>query len=125
MTTIDPELLALATADELEAYKSSLEIELALSSPLDYAVHVSKADRPRHIEHTNDWIVALIDGSLYFDGPGPPPVWTGEVEIDGNHEIKIMAHPERGDRPVYNLAIDMPPATARVSSSPSTFRPGS
>ena len=105
----DAELLAHATPEELVAYKEALEIELALESPLDYACYTSGSARPPHIELLNDWIMALIEGRLYFDGPGPAPVWSGETYVDGDHVFKVMVHPDRGDRPVYNLAISMPP----------------
>jgi predicted phage terminase large subunit-like protein len=87
--------LAAATPEELAIYARHLELTAQLSSPLDYAETVSKADRYAHVELLNLWLLALVDGRLYFDGPGPSPA--GGV------------HPTRGDRPVYNVAVSMPP----------------
>lgn len=96
LLSIAPEHLSVATPEELQLYARALELQTDLLSPLDYACKVSKAIRYRHIEELNRWIMALIEGRLYFDGPGPAPGPDG-------------LHPSRGDRPVYNLAISMPP----------------
>lgn len=96
LLSISPEHLTVATPDELALYARALELHTDLLSPLDYACKVSSAHRYAHVEELNRWIMALIDGRLYFDGPGPA------AGRDG-------LHPFRGDRPVYNLAISMPP----------------
>lgn len=100
--TIDPELLALATPAELEALEEALKHELALLSPLDYALYVSptQAMALRHVEMLNQWLLALVEGRLYLDGPGPAPVLGPEGRL---------VHPETGDSPVYRLTISMPP----------------
>lgn len=103
---IPQEALAVAKADELQLYARALELHLKILTPLDVAVDCSDAKRYDHIELLNDYLVAQMDGRLYFDGPGPPPVPTGESDDAGR---PILAHPIRGDRPVYNLAISMPP----------------
>ena len=95
LLSIGGDELAVATPDELALYARALELHSDLLSPLDYAVKVSGAVRYAHIELLNVWILALVEGRLYFDGPGPGPV--GGVR------------PGRGDRPVYNVAISMPP----------------
>ncbi len=99
LLTIPVEDLSVATPEELALYSTALEQSLQLLSPLDYAAHVSGADRYPHIIELNRWLMALTEGRLYFDGPGPEPVISGDEPW----------HPERGDRPVYNLAISMPP----------------
>ena len=87
--------LRLLTDEELEAYVRLQELDADLVSPLQYSMAVSGAKDYPHQRMLDRWIVALIEGRLYFDGPGPDPV-------DG-------VHPTRGDSPVYNLAISMPP----------------
>lgn len=72
MPQISPELLALATPQELDAYALALETELALRSPADYAEivspHIPGPDgqflRPPHIELLNQALVDLIEGRL-------------------------------------------------------------
>lgn len=98
--------LALLRPEELQAYVTVLEQDAILQSPLSYAVEVSGAQEYPHQQMLDAWIVALIEGRLYFDGPGPAPVDSGEVDDEGT---PIFVHPGRGDRPVYNLAISMPP----------------
>lgn len=97
--SIPEEDLKVAKAEEVELYLRALELHGQLLSPLDYAVTVSKAQRYDHIELLNRWIMAQIEGRLYFDGPGPHPVLREGVFV----------HPTRGDRVVFNLAISMPP----------------
>jgi predicted phage terminase large subunit-like protein len=87
--------LDLMTDEEQQLYLRALELHHQTYSPLDYMVTVSGAERYPHIVMLNDWVMALMEGRLYFDGPGPMP--------------EAGVHPERGDRPVYNLAISMPP----------------
>lgn len=87
--------LDLMTDEERQLYLRALELHNQMYSPLDYMVTVSKAERYNHVVMLNDWVMALMDGRLYFDGPGPMP--------------ENGVHPVRGDRPVYNLAISMPP----------------
>ena len=99
LLSIDGDQLAVATADELALYARALELHSDLLSPLDYAVRVSNADRYGHVELLNVWIVALVEGRMYFDGPGPVPVL----------DTGSRRHPTRGDRPVFNVAISMPP----------------
>lgn len=143
--SIPEEHLKVAKTSEVELYAQALDIHSKLLTPLDYAVSVSGAKRYKHIKLLNAWIMALIEGRLYFDGPGPLPVpLTKDGDLDGliiagftGDEIPedldcdedripflmecepgqayddagnlIKVHPERGDRPVYNLAISMPP----------------
>ena len=143
--SIDAKHLKVAKAAEVELYARAMELHLQLLTPLDVAVTCSKAKRYRHIELLNTWIVAQMEGRLYFDGPGPDPVPLMEgdenragVEVFGHTRTGntyddfepeeqaflqaqpdgrayddagriILVHPTRGDRPVYNLAISMPP----------------
>lgn len=99
---IDPALLALATPDELKTYEQAVKAEMALLSPLDYALYVSPgiAQPFQHTELLNQWLVALVEGRLYRYGPGPrPTVW----------EDGVLRHPLTGEEPVYRLTISMPP----------------
>ena len=98
--------LAVAKPEEIELYARALELHTQMLSPLDYAVSVSDATRYRHVELLNRWIMALMEGRMYFDGPGPVPVDSGDVDEVGR---PILVHPIRGDSPVYNVAISMPP----------------
>ena len=140
--------LAVATPQELEMVVRATELHLQLLTPLDYAVTVSGAKRFKHVELLNQWLMAQLNGNLFFDGPGPDPVqltvdmfvseavepiihgWTSQdsayddVEnVDAIPHLKecadgfaydedgflILVHPVRGDRPIYNFAISMPP----------------
>jgi predicted phage terminase large subunit-like protein len=102
MPTIDQDLLALASPAELTAYEEAVKAEMALLSPLDYAMHVSPtlAQRFKHSELLNLWLTALIQGRLYRFGPGPYPVKDDE---------DVWRHPDTGEEPVYRLTISMPP----------------
>ncbi len=109
--SIPEENLQVAHADEVALYARALDLHLQLLTPLDYAVQVSDAKRYKHIELLNVWVMALIEGRLYFDGPGPPPVpeyKNGEPLTDEVGRVHLV-HPTRGDRPVYNVAVSMPP----------------
>jgi predicted phage terminase large subunit-like protein len=67
LTTIPDDLLAHATPAELALYEQALSIQLALSSPADWAEAVSAGRYLRdipHLELTNDLLVRLIDGKL-------------------------------------------------------------
>ena len=99
LATLTPELLEHASGAELVQVEGFLRRELSLLSPLSLAVDVSKAQMHPHQVLLDAWLVALDEGRLYFDGPGPKP-----VKKDGRR-----VHPERGDSPVYNLQILMPP----------------
>jgi predicted phage terminase large subunit-like protein len=80
---LTPEQLRVATPDEVAEYEHALTIELALSSPLDYANHVSTAtSEPPHIKLLNRLIVLATRGELL--------------------------HPETGEA-VRKLAVSMPP----------------
>lgn len=136
--SIPEEHLALANDHEIQLYRDCLEVELALSAPLEYMKRTSSMAREfKHIVLLNEWMLALEEGRLYFDGPGPEPVrlhesaervrpfvrqwvhgydddgWAyeedGEDEYGNPNRVAIYVHPTRGDRPVYNLGIDMPP----------------
>lgn len=63
--TIDPTLLKHASAEELKQYELALRVQLALSSPADYAETVdSDFLRPKHVELMSDTMVRLTEGSL-------------------------------------------------------------
>lgn len=62
---IDPSLLSLATASELESLERALAAELALASPADYAQHCDPEFlRPPHVELISDAVTALVEGRL-------------------------------------------------------------
>jgi hypothetical protein len=100
--SIDPGLLELATPGELKAYEEAVKAEMALLSPMDYALHASPGIfMPyKHIKVLNLWLIALLEGRLYRFGPGPAPV----KDEDGQ-----WRHPVTGEEPVYRLTISMPP----------------
>lgn len=106
--SIPAEHLAAAKPDEVALYARALELHGQLLSPLDYAETVSGAKRYGHVALLNSWLVALLDGRLYFDGPGPEAVPSADGELDDEGR-PLLVHPTRGDRPVFNLAISMPP----------------
>lgn len=69
---INPDLLAVATEQELAAYELALQAESALASPADYAealsgvgVHLGTPfQRPKHVDMISDTLVKLIEGRL-------------------------------------------------------------
>lgn len=63
---IAPELLALATPEEIAAYEQALQFEVALQSPADFGELVSdgKFQRPAHIELVSKLVADLVDGRL-------------------------------------------------------------
>lgn len=110
--SIDDELLSYATPQELALYQRALEIEAKLAGILPYmhAATPAAKDWP-HVKLLAEYLDALFEGRLYFDGPGPAPVPSEtEFEEDEDGELyPVMVHPERGDPAVYNFAIHMPP----------------
>lgn len=105
---IPEEHLAVAKPEEVALYARALELHGQLLSPLDYAESVSGAKRYAHVALLNVWLMALLEGRLYFDGPGPTAVPSADGEVDEEGR-PILVHPVRGDRPVFNLGISMPP----------------
>ena len=100
MQLIPEEFLKKATPKELEEYERLLRIQLATRSPLDYMLLVTPSSQAfAHIVMLNSYIMALTEGRLYTDGPGPLPTGHGDD----------ARHPTRGDKPVDQLAISMPP----------------
>lgn len=98
---LDPELLAVATPEERQAYEAYLRVELAKTSPLEYACYVSpRTERYPHVEYLDEHIVALVEHRLYADGPGPPSIKVSE---------DLYIHPETGEPAKRKLAITEPP----------------
>lgn len=65
MRRIDPELLKLASPEELARYEQALRIELALQSPADNAEQLDPDFlRPDHVEVLNDLVTRLVAGKL-------------------------------------------------------------
>lgn len=88
-----------ATPQEKELYKRTLELRVALSSPLDYACHVTASTvRYRHHEVMNDYLMALLDWRLYKSGIGPPAVRIGTRGF----------HPVTGERAIRKIQIAAP-----------------
>jgi len=111
---IDDDLLKYATAAEKQLYAQALDIESHLSGLQAYIQHVSPQTKAyAHLVLLCKWLDALLEGRLYYDGPGPTPIiarWEKDQDPDGNViEIPVMRHPDRDDSPVYNLAIHEPP----------------
>lgn len=70
---LSPEQLDVASPAELRAYEHALQVELALSSPLDYAERVTKeTQRMRHSVLLNRLIVQAIRGQLLHPVTGLP-----------------------------------------------------
>lgn len=110
--SIDDELLRYATPQELAMYSRALEIEAKLAGILPYV----KAASPQvkeypHVKLIAEHLDALVEGRLYYDGPGPTPVPSDEFEEDEEtgQRYYVMVHPERGDPVVYNLLLHAPP----------------
>jgi predicted phage terminase large subunit-like protein len=69
---IDPQLLAVATAEELAAYELALQSESALASPADFGLALAAENihlgtpfqAPPHVRLISDTVVALIEGRL-------------------------------------------------------------
>lgn len=69
---IDPQLLAVATPEELAAYEQALRSEAALASPADYGlalaaegVHLGTPfEAPKHVEFLSQKLVELVEGRL-------------------------------------------------------------
>lgn len=110
--SIDDELLRFATPQELAMYQRALEIESKLSGILPYVkVATPMAKEYPHVKLIAEHLDALIEGRLYYDGPGPTPVPSDEFEEDEEtgQRYYVMVHPERGDPVVYNLLLHAPP----------------
>lgn len=106
--SIPEEHLKVAKPSEIDLYAKALELHCQLLSPLDLAMAISKAKPWPHVQLLNRYITAQMAGRLYYDGPGPAPVPdpSGATDEEGR---PILVHPSRGDRPVFNFAISMPP----------------
>lgn len=100
---IDPELLKLATPEELAAYEQELLREKALLSPLDYAIYTTdgRMKSYRHTDLMSRYAKALCEHALYPEGIGPPAVW--------DDEAGIWKHPETGVEAVNVLVLSIPP----------------
>lgn len=110
--SIDDDLLKYATPAELATYTRALEIESKLAGILPFCKSVSPGFKEySHIKLIAAHLDALIEGRLYYDGPGPTPVRGPDVEVDEEtgEEFYVMVHPERGDPVVYNLLLHAPP----------------
>jgi predicted phage terminase large subunit-like protein len=111
--SIDDELLKYATPQELGMYQRALEIETKLSGILAFCTTVTPSFKEYpHIRLIATHLDALIEGRLYYDGPGPTPIRSDEdVEVDeeSGEEYFTMIHPTRGDPVVYNLLLHAPP----------------
>jgi predicted phage terminase large subunit-like protein len=101
LNTLTPELLSNATPAEQKLIERALELELALSSPLEFAQYVSPGTKAYpHLKLLDDIIVALIEHRLYKDGPGLQGVKDSE---------NMWKHPTTGEPCLLKLAISMPP----------------
>lgn len=100
---IPDEHLSLLTAQEAAAYEAALRAYQALTSPLAMMEYVStETQRYDYVVLLDAELVALHDGRLYADGPGPEPAWCTEHEQ--------FEHPDRDHDPaVYKLAVSAPP----------------
>lgn len=108
--TLDPELLAHASPQELAAYEQDLIKQAALLSPLDYAKHVSdgRVKAYPHTELLSRYCKAVVDHALYDSGPGPAAVFTPDPDADDPEEGRWL-HPETGEEAHNILVISAPP----------------
>lgn len=119
------QLIDVATPDEKAELSRLLELSVALSSPLDFAVYASpeggKVQRLPHTELLNEYLVALFDHALYPAGSAadllhpelPEGISDPAIFIEGldpeDPESGDFYHPTTGEQVLYNLAISMPP----------------
>lgn len=117
---LDPALLALASPQELAGYKAAVERELALLSPLDFAIFLypERVQRFPHTELLNRYAVALTERALYQSGISEPAVWTPEPDdpTDGR-----WLHPRTGERAVDILVVSAPPRHGKSFLLTETF----
>lgn len=97
----DPALLQYASPAELQLIERAAKMEMALSSPLQYALYVTpNAEAHAHLKYLDEILLALVEHRLYIDGPGLPG-----IKGDDN----IWRHPLTGELVIIKLAISMPP----------------
>lgn len=103
MSFIDRDLLELASPEERQAYEQALQLETALLSPLNYALHVTPStDDFLHQRVLDRYIVALVEHRLYHStGIGPAGVF--------NEETGQWHHPVTGEEAAEWLLVSMPP----------------
>lgn len=110
--SIPDDLLKFATPQELATYERALEIETKLSGILTYVKATTPAAKEYpHVKLIAAHLDALVEGRLYYDGPGPTPIEGPEFEVDEEtgQKYHVMVHPARGDAVVYNLLLHAPP----------------
>ena len=110
--SIPDDLLSHATDSEMAMYQRALEIETKLAGILPFCKSVSPGFKAYpHINLIASHLDALIEGRLYYDGPGPTAVRSEDFEEDEETRERYytMVHPERGDHVVYNLLLHAPP----------------
>jgi len=94
--------LSLFSPEELAAYEEALQLQVHLTSPLDYALHVSEAtERYAHVELLNRHIVALVEHRLYPSGTATD---VAVPDAEG-----VLRHPQTGEPVCEWLDISMPP----------------
>lgn len=104
---IEPGLLDQATPDQQRRYAELLKRKRALRSPLDYALYVTpQAKAHRHSQLISDLLVALVDWSLYRDGPGPRSI---VVDVSDALPFGRHVHPETGEEALRKLMVSLPP----------------
>ena len=105
---IPDEVLQLASPEELAAYEKALTREMALLSPLDYAVHVTEGRMKRydHTELLSRHAKALCEHALYPSGIGPPAVFTPDPD---DPDDGAWLHPETGEEAHNILVLSTPP----------------
>lgn len=102
------QLLHLDDLDQIK-YTAALERFMAVRTVLDVATAINPhTQRFPHAVMLDHHLVALAEGRLYHDGPGPLPVLcvdTGEY----THPADVGEDEESRRLVVYRLAISMPP----------------
>lgn len=111
MSLIPESLLQAATPEELEYYHKLLKAQLAMHSPLDYAMYATPGtQRYAHTEYINSVLMALFSKRLYKSGIGPESVLVYRNKRDKKGQ---WVHPVTGEKALHRLKISLPPQVGK------------
>ncbi len=102
--------LDLLTPTEQHVYQELKRRELALMSPMEYGVYVSKMLRYDHVVYIDALVVAAQDGRLYKSGIGPRCVFVPDPDApaEDKHSGRWV-HPETGEHALFRISFSEPP----------------